>query len=98
MARALKLNLPSQTEIRQEGNPEPTNSVLVEVGRLQLEFFVPELKLDGIPLEEGSPRVQQVVHKINSSLRTLRMTISCLGYTSSPCIDCSRIPDSPPTR
>ena len=79
MARALKLNLPSQAEIRQEGNPEPTNSVLVEVGRLQLEFFVPELKLDGIPLEEGSPRVQQVVHKINQFIENIADDYFLLG-------------------
>ena len=79
MARALKLNLPSQMEIRQEGNPEPANSVPVEAGRPQLEFFVPELQLNGIPLEEGSPRVQQVVHKINQFIENIADDYFLLG-------------------
>ncbi|MEE2716545.1 MAG: hypothetical protein VX610_03875 [SAR324 cluster bacterium] len=79
MARALKLNLPSQTEIRQEGNPEPTRSVPVVVGRAQMEFFIPELQLDGVPLEEGSPRVQQVVHKINQYIENIADDYFLLG-------------------
>ncbi len=79
MARALKLNLPSQTEIHQEGNPNQFTPAPMEVGHPQMEFFIPELQLDGIPLEEGSPRVQQVVNRINQYIENIADDYFLLG-------------------
>ncbi len=84
MTNELKINLNSQRAIKQEGSQKnftiPESSPL-PVGRIQKEFFVPELNIDSAQesLQKGFPQVQNVVSRINKFIENIADDYFLLG-------------------
>ncbi|HBD29136.1 MAG TPA: hypothetical protein DC040_08280, partial [Deltaproteobacteria bacterium] len=84
MSKALKINLNSQREIRQEGAQDPKSipaSSTLPVGRIKTDFFLPELNLDTVEdsTEKSSPQVQKVVSRINKFIENIADDYFLLG-------------------
>ena len=84
MSKALKINLNSQREIRQEGAQDPKSipaSSTLPVGRIKTDFFLPELNLDAVEdsTEKSSPQVQKVVSRINKFIENIADDYFLLG-------------------
>ena len=84
MSKALKINLGSQREIQQEGvqqNISAAENTPLPVGRLQTNFFLPELNLDAAEnsAQKSSPPVQKVVSSINKFIENIADDYFLLG-------------------
>ena len=84
MSKALKINLNSQREIRQEGAQDPKSipaSSTLPIGRIKTDFFLPELNLDTLEdsTKKSSPQVQKVVSRINKFIENIADDYFLLG-------------------
>ena len=84
MSKAIKIDLNSQREIRQEGAQDPKSipaSSTLPVGRIKTDFFLPELNLVAVEdsTEKSSPQVQKVVSRINKFIENIADDYFLLG-------------------
>lgn len=84
MGKALKINLGSQREIKQEGAENNLSNSLSTpnvVGKIKTNFFLPELNLDSVKgkIDEISPPVQRVVSRINKFIENIADDYFLLG-------------------
>ena len=84
MGKALKINLVSQREIKQEGSENKLSNSLkpqLGVGKIKTNFFLPELRLDSVKgtIKEISPPVQKVVSRINKFIENIADDYFLLG-------------------
>jgi len=84
MGKALKINLGSQREIKQEGAENNLSNSLSNpnvVGKIKTNFFLPELNLDSVKgkIDEISPPVQRVVSRINKFIENIADDYFLLG-------------------
>ena len=76
MSKPLNINLGSQREIQREGtrkNVTTSTTSILPVGRIQTNFYLPELKIDSTEdsLQKSSPPVQKVVSRINKFIENI---------------------------
>ena len=94
MAKALKIILNSQREIKREGdikNPNLSDPKTIPVGRKKINFYLPELNLESIEVTRGrdTPTILNIVSRINKFVENiaddyflLGLHLICLLYTS----------------
>ncbi|MEE2600680.1 MAG: hypothetical protein VYD83_09615 [SAR324 cluster bacterium] len=84
MSKPLNINLGSQREIQREGtrkNVTTSTTSILPVGRIQTNFYLPELKIDSTEdcLQKSSPPVQKVVSRINKFIENIADDYFLLG-------------------
>ncbi|MGK5093628.1 hypothetical protein WDW89_16660 [Deltaproteobacteria bacterium TL4] len=80
MARALKFNLRSQSQIVKEGDIPVEKERVIPVGIRKATFFIPDLEeaLE-LGLEKGAPKIQKVVDQINQYIENIADDYFLLG-------------------
>ena len=80
MARTLKFNLRSQSQIPKEGNLEE-QALAISVGKHKIDFYIPDIEaeIEGELIKEDTPKVQKVVDKINQYIENIADDYFLLG-------------------